>query len=90
MMIVGVVGVSLHIPTLSLARRSFRIQAYHRSLENWFGLAEEFIFTESHGAVGSVMASAEWSFGTICQCRPERIPTSMLLNFCLQPDGMKA
>jgi len=27
----------------------------------------EFIFTESHGAVGSVMASAEWSFGTICQ-----------------------
>eukprot|EP00929_Paragymnodinium_shiwhaense_P027605 TRINITY_DN16173_c0_g2_i8.p1 TRINITY_DN16173_c0_g2~~TRINITY_DN16173_c0_g2_i8.p1 ORF type:complete len:2302 (+),score=424.77 TRINITY_DN16173_c0_g2_i8:85-6990(+) len=27
----------------------------------------EFIFTEYHGTVGSIMASAEWSFGTICQ-----------------------
>lgn len=27
----------------------------------------EFIFTERHGAVGSIMASSESSFGTICQ-----------------------
>lgn len=27
----------------------------------------EVIFTEQHGATGSAMASAEWSFGTICQ-----------------------
>jgi len=27
----------------------------------------EAIFTEAHGTVGSIMASAEWSFGTICQ-----------------------
>jgi len=27
----------------------------------------EFIFTEYHGEVGAIMASAEWSFGTICQ-----------------------
>lgn len=45
---------------------------YHLSPEDQNALqvvAEEFIFTESHGAVGSVMASAEWSFGTICQYR---------------------
>uniref|UniRef100_A0A7S4PXL8 Glycosyl transferase 48 domain-containing protein n=1 Tax=Alexandrium monilatum TaxID=311494 RepID=A0A7S4PXL8_9DINO len=27
----------------------------------------EFIFTERHGTVGNIMASAEFSFGTICQ-----------------------
>ena len=27
----------------------------------------EFIFSGEHGLVGAVMASAEWSFGTICQ-----------------------
>jgi len=27
----------------------------------------EFIFTEKHGTMGSIMASSEWSFGTICQ-----------------------
>merc|ERR1719160_1850659 len=27
----------------------------------------EFIYTEHHSTVGSIMAAAEWSFGTICQ-----------------------
>jgi len=27
----------------------------------------EFIFTEDHGTVGNIAASAEWAFGTICQ-----------------------
>jgi len=27
----------------------------------------EVIFTEKHGATGAIMASGEWSFGTICQ-----------------------